>query len=253
MQQYIIGNWKMNGTREQAHTLATSLLKGVSEASHPLPHIVVCPSYPYLMLVAGILKDAPLKVGAQDCSAEKNGAFTGDVSVAQLIDVGCTYVIIGHSERRKHHHEQSLLIRNKLEAASKAGLRPILCVGETAEDRSNGSTFEVIARQLTADLPAEITPQTLLIAYEPLWAIGTGLTPTPAEVEDVTGFLKHELSTRTPGGALIPTLYGGSVTASNAPALLSLPNVNGLLIGGASLKFDEFWQIINVSKEQRGS
>lgn len=247
MQQYIIGNWKMNGTKAEAQKLATAFVKRVSEANRPLPHIILCPSYPYLMTVVEMLKGSPLEVGAQDSHPERSGAFTGDVSPSQLKDVGCKYVIIGHSERRRQHHENNLLIRRKLEATIKAGLRPILCVGESAEEREQGKTFYAISNQLSSDLPTEIASQDLLIAYEPLWAIGTGLTPTPAEVEEVMGFIKRELSTRITGGALIPTLYGGSVSALNAPSLLSLPHLDGLLVGGASLKLDEFWEIINAS------
>lgn len=248
MQQYIVGNWKMNGTKTEAKTLASALLKRVSEADRPLPHIVLCPSYLYLMVVAEALKGSSLEIGAQDCHPEKSGAFTGDVSSFQLKDVGCKYVILGHSERRERYHESSHHIRQKFETAIKAGLRPILCVGESAEERQKGKTFEAISQQLISDLPSDFNPQDFLIAYEPLWAIGTGLTPVPAEVEEVTGFIKHELSLRAAGGALVPILYGGSVSSTNAPSFLNLPHLDGLLVGGASLKLDEFWGIINASE-----
>ncbi len=247
MRQYIIGNWKMNGTKTDAKQLATTFVKRVSEANRPLPHIVLCPSHPYLMAVAEILKDSPLEVGAQDCHPENKGSFTGDVGAFQLKDIGCQYVLVGHSERRQHHHETNELIRRKLEAAIKEGLRPVLCLGESAEERAQGKTFDTISKQLLAALPSDVMPQDFLIAYEPLWAIGTGLTPTRAEVEETMGFIKHELSTHTTGGALVPILYGGSVTGRNAPAFLSLPHLDGLLVGGASLKVDEFWDIINAS------
>ncbi len=249
MQQYIIGNWKMNGTKNEAQKLVASFLKRFSEAVHPLPHIVVCPSSPYLMLVADMVKGSLLEVGGQDCHPETKGAFTGDVSPSQLKDVGCAYVIVGHSERKEHHLESHGLIRRKLEAAIKNGLRPILCIGETLHEREEGKTFYTLAAQLMADLPFDIlTPHNLLIAYEPLWAIGTGLTPTPEEVEDVMQFIKHELSTHITSGAVVPTLYGGSVSALNAPALLSLPHLDGLLVGGASLKPEEFWEIVTSSR-----
>jgi triosephosphate isomerase (TIM) len=248
MQQYIVGNWKMNGTKAEAKSLASAFLKRVSEAKRPLPHIILCPSAPYIMTVVEILKGSSLEVGAQDCHPERSGAFTGDVSSVQLKDVGCKYVIIGHSERRQHHHESSLLIRHKFETAIKAGLRPILCIGESADERQQGKTFDVIAKQLASDLPLDFHPQDFLIAYEPLWAIGTGLIPTLTEVEETIGFIKHELALRITGGALTPTLYGGSVTAHNAPDLLKLPHLDGLLVGGASLKLDEFWGIINASE-----
>ena len=248
MQQYIIGNWKMNGTKAEAQKLAAGFLKRIQEATRPLPHIILCPSYPYLTTVAETLKDSPIEVGAQDCHPEKSGAFTGDVSVSQLVDVGCKYVIIGHSERRRFHHENSPIIRKKIEAAIKVGLRPILCVGENVEERESGKALYVVSTQLASDLPDEITPNELLIAYEPLWAIGTGRTPTFDEVEEVMGLIKHELSLRVTGSGIIPTLYGGSVGVHNAPDLLNLPHIDGLLVGGASLKLDEFWEIINASE-----
>lgn len=248
MQQYIIGNWKMNGTKVEAQKLATGFLKRIQEATRPLPHIILCPSYPYLTSVVEILKNSPIEVGAQDCHPEKCGAYTGDVSVTQLVDVGCKYVIIGHSERRQHHHESSSIIRKKVEGAIKAGLRPILCIGESEEERKNGKALYVISNQLLSDLPDGITPHDLLIAYEPLWAIGTGHTPTPEDIEEVMGLMKHDLAEHISGGALIPTLYGGSVKATNASALLNLPHIDGLLVGGASLKLDEFWDVINASE-----
>jgi len=248
MQQYIIGNWKMNGTKGEAQRLAAGFLKRIQEATRPLPHIVLCPSYPYLTSVIEILKDSPIEVGGQDCHPEKSGAFTGDVSVSQLVDVGCKYVIIGHSERRRYHHESSPVIRKKVESAIKAGLRPILCVGESVEERKTGKALYIVSSQLISDLPDSFAPHELLVAYEPLWAIGTGHAPTTDEVEEVMGLMKHVLSSRVTGGAIIPTLYGGSVNAQNASDLLNLPHVDGLLVGGSSLKLDEFWEIINASQ-----
>lgn len=245
MQQYIIGNWKMNGTKEEAQKLASSLLKRVEEETHPLPHIILCPSYPYLTSIADLLKGSPLEVGAQDCHFEKKGAFTGDVSIPQLIDVGCHYVLIGHSERRRFHHESSSLIRKKLEAAVKERLKPILCIGESAEDHKKGLTFSILSTQLSLELPDDINTSDFLIAYEPLWAIGTGMTPTPSEVQDVMEYIKQAL----PALRGVPTLYGGSVTALNASLFLNLPDVDGLLVGGASLNPDEFWQIIKAAKK----
>jgi len=248
MQQYIIGNWKMNGTKAEAKKLATGFLQRIQATTRPLPHIVLCPSYPYLVSVVDILKGFPIEVGAQDCHPEKSGAYTGDVSITQLVDVGCKYVIIGHSERRQHHQENSSSIRKKTEAAIKVGLRPIVCVGESLEERESGKALEIVSTQLTSDLPEEFFPHDLLIAYEPLWAIGTGRTPTLQEIEEVLGLLKHELSLRISGGALIPTLYGGSVNAQVAADILNLPHVDGLLVGGVSLKLDEFWEVITASE-----
>lgn len=247
MQQYIIGNWKMNGTKLEAIKLASGLLERIQNGTRPLPHIILCPSFPYLVPVAEHLENTPIDVGAQDCCPEANGPFTGDVSVSQLKDVGCKYVIIGHSERRQHHHEGSALIKRKVAAALKAGLHPVLCVGESAEEREQGKTISVIAHQLATDLPGDLDPSLLLVAYEPLWAIGSGHTPTLTQIEEVMGFIKHEFSSRIAGGAMIPTLYGGSANALNATPILNLSHVDGLLVGGVSLKLDEFWQIINDS------
>lgn len=248
MQQYVIGNWKMNGTKAEAQKLASGFLKRIQEAARPLPHIILCPSYPYLTVVGDILKGSPIEMGAQDCHPEKCGAYTGDVSVSQLVDVGCKYVIVGHSERRHHHQEKSSLILKKVEAAIKEGLRPIVCIGESAKERESGKALPIISNQLQSDLPSHFGPQDLLIAYEPLWAIGTGRTPALHEIEEVMGLMKHDLSSRMGGGALVPTLYGGSVTAQNAPDILNLPHVDGLLVGGTSLKLDEFWDVINASE-----
>ncbi len=248
MQQYIVGNWKMNGTKVEAQKLALGFLKRVQQATRPLPHIILCPAYPYLVSAMDVLKNSPIDVGAQDCHPERNGPFTGDVSVLQLVDVGCKYVVVGHSERRQYHHDETPLIGQKIKAAIKGGLRPILCVGESAEDRKTGKTLQVISTLLATDLPESFTPHDLLIAYEPLWAIGTGQTPSLDQVEEVMGSIKHELSLRITGGSLIPTLYGGSVNAHNASHLLDLPHVDGLLVGGLSLKLDEFWEIITASQ-----
>lgn len=248
MQQYIIGNWKMNGTKTEGAKLASDCAHRLENATRSLPHIILCPSFPYLIPVLEILKNTAIDVGAQDCYPEMTGAFTGDVSVAQLKDIGCKYVIIGHSERRQHHHESSTLIKKKVAAALREGLRPILCIGESAEQREQGHALSVISHQLVTDLPEDVDPALLLIAYEPLWAIGSGHTPTLDQIEEVMGLIKHELSSHTTGGAVIPTLYGGSANRLNAPQLLALPHVDGLLVGGASLKLDEFWQIVNASE-----
>lgn len=248
MQQYIIGNWKMNSSKAEAKRLASGFLQRIQNASRPLPHIILCPSFPYLILVNEILENSGIDVGAQDCYPEISGAYTGDVSVSQLVDVGCKYVIIGHSERRQHHHESSSLIQRKVAAALKAGLRPVLCIGESAEQREQGHALSVIAHQLETDLPEDADPALLLIAYEPLWAIGTGHTPTLGQIEEVMGLIKHELATHSAGGGIVPTLYGGSVTPLNASSILNLPHIDGLLVGGASLKPDDFWQIVNESE-----
>ena len=156
-------------------------------------------------------------------------------------------MLVGHSERRRHHFETSHLIRRKIEASIQGGLRPVLCIGETAEERKSGKALHIIANQLLSDLPETFNTHQIMIAYEPLWAIGTGEVPTGEQIEEVMGLIKHELASRMGGGALVPTLYGGSVTAQNAAAILELAHIDGLLVGGASLKLEDFWQIINAS------
>lgn len=247
MQQYIIGNWKMNGTKEDAQKFASGFLKLIQKADRSLPHVILCPSYPYLTTVVDLLKNSPIEVGAQDAHPDEKGSYTGDVSIAQLKDVGCKYVIVGHSERRNHHKESSALIHQKVEAAVKAGIRPIICVGEKEDERNHGKTLEVIGQQIESDLPHIYQPHEIIIAYEPLWAIGTGKLPKPEEVEEVLGFIKHELNVKMTGGALVPTLYGGSINAKNAQPFLDIPHGDGLLVGGASLNLDEFWEIVNES------
>jgi triosephosphate isomerase len=248
MQQYIIANWKMNGTRAEVEKLANSFLKKLKEATKPLPHVGLCPSFPYLSLVSDIVHDTTIEVGAQDCYPEKSGAFTGDVSISQILDVGCKYVIVGHSERRSIHAENSHLIHRKLESCIQAGLKPILCIGENEPEKESGQTLHKIEHQLLHDLPKTFNPNDLIIAYEPIWAIGTGKHPRHEEVEEVLGFIKHELRDRAAGGALVPVLYGGSVNEKNAQEFLDLPHNDGLLVGGASLKANEFWEIINASQ-----
>lgn len=247
MQQYIIGNWKMNLTKSGAVHLASEILKRIQSATRPLPHVILCPSFPYLVPVGKVIEDTAIELGAQDGYSELSGAFTGDVSVSQLHDVGCKYVIIGHSERRQYHHESSTLIKRKIAAALKEGLRPVLCIGESPEEREQGNALSALSHQLLANLPDDIS-SLLLIAYEPLWAIGSGHTPTLEQTEEAMGLIKHELSSHITGGGVIPVLYGGSVNALNASQFLNLPHVDGLLVGGASLKIEDFWQIINASE-----
>jgi triosephosphate isomerase len=250
MAQYIVGNWKMNGTKAEAEALAFTLAAKAKDVSGPLPHVVLCPSYPYLVPVLKILEGSTLESGAQDCSPEANGAFTGDVSVSQLSNIGCTYVIVGHSERRHHHLEPNALIRQKAEAVIRGKLKPIICIGETEEEYRAGKCFSVLSEKLEACLPSSCVHSDILIAYEPVWAIGTGLTPSLEEVEKVMSFLKERLRTHIPEGDLVPTLYGGSVNAANARLFLTLPYVDGLLVGGASLRADDFWHIIMATERQ---
>lgn len=250
MTPYIVGNWKMNGTRAEADALATKLVASAKDFPNSLPHVILCPPYPYIIPVLKIIESSALTCGAQDCSAEPNGAFTGDVSVSQLKDIGCTYVIVGHSERRLYHHEANTLIHRKAESAIREGLKPIICIGETEEEYKTGKAFSVLSKQLEACLPSACTHSQFLIAYEPVWAIGTGLTPTIEEIESTLTFLKERLRILVQEGDLVPTLYGGSVNPANAPLFLRLPYVDGLLVGGASLRADDFWHIIMTAERQ---
>ena len=192
--------------------------------------------------------DAVLEIGGQDCRAEAQGAFTGDVSAEMLTDAGATLVILGHSERRAGHGETDVLVSAKVEAALRAGLEPIVCVGETLEERRGGHASNVVQRQVGGSLPKALNGQPFSVAYEPVWAIGTGLTPSLDEIEAVHRAIREALIRRFPEwGASVPILYGGSVKPANAAEILSLPSVNGALVGGASLKADDFLAIVRAA------
>jgi triosephosphate isomerase (TIM) len=196
------------------------------------------------MSFAAAVQKSPIQIGAQDCHPGASGAHTGDISAEMLADAGATAVIVGHSERRADHGETDALVRQKAEAAWRAALIAIVCVGETQGQRDAGQALEVVGRQLAGSLPEGTTAANLVVAYEPVWAIGTGRTPTPQDVQDVHGFIRDELSERfKEEGNKIRILYGGSVKPSNAAELMAVPNVNGALIGGASLKATDFLAI----------
>lgn len=238
----IVGNWKMYSTRAKAKDLLQQMAKHMSLPIHDV-EIVVCPSFPLLSDVSLEVLEIGVKTGAQDCSPHSEGAFTGDVSAAQIRDTGCSYVIVGHSERRHGQaNEQSELVARKAKAAHSVSLKTIICIGETQEEYDQGKTVSVLTKQLTESLPASSTSQNTLIAYEPVWAIGSGKTPTLPEIESVhqaiSDQLQHEL------GQEFSILYGGSVTPENAKDLVGLPHVQGLLIGRASLSADSFISII---------
>lgn len=236
----IAGNWKMNGRLAEATALAQAVAAGARAGGAEL---LVCPPFPMLASVKGVLGSAPVALGAQDCHAKASGAHTGDVAAEMLRDVGCRYVIVGHSERRADHAETDAIVRAKAEAASRAGLVPIVCVGETLAERDANKTLDVVATQLAGSIPDAATAATLVVAYEPVWAIGTGRTPTAAQVAEVHAKIRADLSARFSDGAAMRVLYGGSVKALNAAELLAVANVDGALIGGASLKADEFLAI----------
>jgi triosephosphate isomerase len=243
----VAGNWKMHGSRAENARLIEAL--AAQFPSEYAATCVVCPPFPYLHEVARLLRDAdvPIELGAQDVCAETQGAYTGEVSAAMLKDNGCTYVIVGHSERRTHYGEDDQLVARKFGAAQSKGLIPILCVGEQLQERESGRTHTVIARQLDAvlELSGAGALASALIAYEPCWAIGTGRNASPEQAEDVHSFIRARIAARDAKIASeARVLYGGSVKAGNAGELFAMPDVDGGLIGGASLKADEFLAIL---------
>jgi triosephosphate isomerase len=197
-----------------------------------------------LFTAAATVVGSKLAIGAQDCHPAASGAHTGDISAEMLADAGATAVIVGHSERRADHHETDEVVRQKALAARRAGLVAIVCVGETRAERDAGKALEVVGRQLDGSVPDGATAANLVVAYEPVWAIGTGLTPTPKDVEEVHAFIRKKLTERLKGeGAAVRILYGGSVKPGNAAELMAVPHVNGALVGGASLKAVDFLAI----------
>ena len=229
----------MNGLRPSAAELG-KIVAG-SEGPSAKTDLLVCPPAPLIMMFASAAHGSKVAIGAQDCHAEASGAFTGDISAEMLADAGATAVIVGHSERRTLHHETNSMVRAKALAAWRAGLIAIVCVGETKDQRTSGQTLDVVGSQLAGSLPNAVVAEGLVIAYEPVWAIGTGLTPTAADVAQVHGFIRERLVKRFgETGDEIRILYGGSVKPSNAAELLHVDNVDGALVGGASLKAEDF-------------
>jgi triosephosphate isomerase len=241
----VAGNWKMHGSRAENARLIEELLAGAP--AQPKATCVVCPPFVYLQEAARLLRDSAISLGAQDVCADAHGAFTGEVSAAMLKDVGCQYVIVGHSERRLLYRESDQLIARKFGTALAKGLIPILCVGEQLADREAGRMREVVSRQLDVvlELSGAGALEQAVVAYEPVWAIGTGRNASPEQAEEAHAFIRARIGARD---ARIATatriLYGGSVKAGNAAELFAMPDVDGGLIGGASLKADEFLTIL---------
>jgi triosephosphate isomerase len=235
----IAGNWKMNGLKSDGLALARGLAERAT-ASPPAAELLVCPPATLIQAVAEAVRSSAIAVGGQDCHPEASGAHTGDIAAEMLADLGCRYVIVGHSERRANHGESDILVRRKAEAALRAGLVPIVCVGETETERMRGEAPRIVERQLQGSLPEAAGPQNAVIAYEPVWAIGTGRTATVADVAEMHAHIRRLLGGKGDGMRI---LYGGSVKASNAGELLALADVDGALVGGASLKLEEFWAI----------
>ena len=241
----VAGNWKMNGPAA-ALSEARSVRDRLGEAGFAADvDAMICPPATLIAALAREAAGSRLLIGAQDCHAAASGAHTGDISAEMLEDAGATAVIVGHSERRADHGERDRDVKAKALAAHRAGLSAILCIGETAGERRAGLTLAVVARQLAASLPEKVTAGDTVIAYEPVWAIGTGLTPTVEDVAEVHGFLRRTLAERLGAeGKTMRILYGGSVKPDNARTLLRIGDVNGALVGGASLKADDFLAII---------
>lgn len=240
----IAGNWKMNGLKASATELA-KMIEAIGSDGGALSRkadLLICPPATLLMGFVKMTEHSALDIGAQDCHAKASGAHTGDISAEIIADAGATAAIVGHSERRTDHGETDAVVRAKADAAQRAGLIAILCIGETEAQKDAGSTINVVETQLAGSISDSIDPARLVVAYEPVWAIGTGRTPTTADVSDVHAAIRKVLLARfgAEAGAKVRILYGGSVKPSNAAELLAVANVNGALVGGASLKADDF-------------
>jgi triosephosphate isomerase len=240
----VVGNWKMHGTRAENAALIEALLLGLP--AQPSADVAVCPPFVYLWEAARLLKSSAIGLGAQSVCAETIGAFTAEVSAGMLKDVGCRYVIIGHSERRAIYKEDDALIARKFMVAQAHGLLPILCVGETLDEREREQTMQVVTRQLAAvlDVAGAAALNDAVVAYEPVWAIGTGKNATPAQAQEVHAHIRGVVSARDAKVATgLRVLYGGSVKGGNAHEIFAMPDVDGGLVGGASLKSDEFLKV----------
>ena len=236
----VAGNWKMNGTSASLNELRAighGFMAGLDTETEAL----ICTPATLLSRAGDILKSTPVRLGGQDCHARESGAHTGDVSAEMLKDAGATYVIVGHSERRTDHGETDAIVRAKAEAAWRAGIVAVICIGETKAERERGETLDVLSRQLAGSTPSSAAAANTVIAYEPVWAIGTGLTPTAADVAEAHAHIRAGLMALVGAeAARMRLLYGGSVKPSNAVELLSIANVDGALVGGASLKAADF-------------
>jgi triosephosphate isomerase len=241
----IAGNWKMNGAAAslaEARAVADALTEAPAEA-----RVALCPPATLLDRMAATLKGTAVELGGQDCHAEAGGAYTGDVCADMLKDAGATLVILGHSERRAGYGESDAAVAAKVESALRSGLEPIVCVGETLEERKAGRALEVVTAQVRGSLPDALKGRAFAVAYEPVWAIGTGLTPTTPEIEEVHVAIRQTLeATFGAEGKRVPILYGGSVKPANAQEILAAKEVGGALVGGASLKAADFLPIIRA-------
>jgi len=244
----IVGNWKMNGLLADSKARAEQLGSAVAAIKDSPFEMVLCPPATMIGTVAEVLAGCAVRHGGQDCHTESAGAYTGNISAAMLKDLGCTHVIVGHSERRQYHAESSALIAAKAAAAHAAGLVAIICVGETDAERTAGQADSIVAAQLAESIPLSATSENTAIAYEPVWAIGTGKTASADDIRQMHAHIRAKVSDKiTAGGAQVKLLYGGSVKVANAREILHLPHVDGVLVGGASLVADDFIAIAKAS------
>jgi len=237
----VAGNWKMNGLRASLSEVR-AMVDGAS-ALHGVD-LAICPPATLAASIGDALKGSTIGLGGQDCHSEKSGAYTGDISAEMWADIGAIYLIVGHSERRTLHGETDAIVEAKASAVIRAGLTPIICIGESLAERDASRTLDIVATQLAGSVPATASENEVVIAYEPVWAIGTGRTPTVDQVAEIHGFISQALATRFGGpGKAIRLLYGGSVKPDNAKELMAVPGVDGALVGGASLKSADFLKI----------
>jgi triosephosphate isomerase (TIM) len=246
---FVLGNWKMNGWRADGTALARALIEGAGRGQAGT--LGVCPPATLLAPIAELLRGTQLLLGGQDCHPEPKGAFTGDISPTMLKDAGCRLVILGHSERRQGHGESSALVRAKAEAALAAGLIAVICVGETEAEWQAKKTLAVLDAQLEQSLPEGASAETVVLAYEPVWAIGTGRTPAAEAIGSTHRHLRKRARELVSGGDEVRLLYGGSVKGSNAGEILGIAHVNGVLVGGASLNAGEFLTIFEAGSALR--
>ncbi|WP_374308712.1 triose-phosphate isomerase [Methylocella sp.] len=247
----VAGNWKMNGLRKDLAE-ADKICAATAAGEAGDAEVVLCLPATLLAAAAASCEAAGVGLGGQHCHGAPAGPFTGDISAEMLKDAGAAYVILGHSERRAGHNEGNASVREKSRAAFRAGLVAIVCVGETRAQREAGDAMAIVGSQLTGSIPGESTPETLVIAYEPVWAIGTGLTPTLKDIADMHRFIRERVEADIPGvGGNIRILYGGSVKPGNAADILSTPNVDGALVGGASLIAKDFMGVAGVFQDRR--
>ncbi len=244
---FVAGNWKMNGDLGQAQSLSTGIVQNCTNLDSV--DIGMCPPSIYLSTVAEELKDQPILLGAQDLSRHENGAHTGEVSGSMLREIGCSLVLVGHSERRQDHAESNHMVAEKFERAQECGLTPILCIGETQAQFENGQTQKVVSGQINAVLEhcGQQAMSNAILAYEPVWAIGTGLTASPEQAQGVHEYIRGQLSKAGVAAEDVRIIYGGSVNSSNAAELFAMADIDGGLIGGASLKIDDFVSICKAA------